>query len=244
MKKVIKYILVSIILLMIIAFGAFYIWSEQTYKPSDELYALVGKGDIKKENGFVTFEPTKTKKVGIVLYPGAKVEPEAYGYYAKELSKEGYTVVIPNVRFIFALFDKNKATEAKDTYPEVEKWYVAGHSLGGVAASAFAYENPKEVEGIILLGSYPSDSNDFSKMKVPMLSLYAEHDGLSTVEKILKTKHLLSKEANMHKIAGGNHGQFGVYGKQKGDNEATISAKKQQEEMIAVTKKWLDQNGD
>ncbi|MGE7649593.1 alpha/beta hydrolase [Peribacillus frigoritolerans] len=48
----------------------------------------------------------------------------------------------------------------------------------------------------------------------------------------------------MHKIAGGNHGQFGVYGKQKGDNEATISAKKQQEEMIAVTKKWLNQNGD
>lgn len=30
MKKVMKYILVSIILLMIIAFGAFYIWSEQT----------------------------------------------------------------------------------------------------------------------------------------------------------------------------------------------------------------------
>lgn len=79
MKKVIKYILVSIIALMIIAFGGFYIWSEQTYKPSDELYALVGKGNIKKENGFVTFKPTKTKKVGIVLYPGAKVEPEAYG---------------------------------------------------------------------------------------------------------------------------------------------------------------------
>ncbi|MGE7595208.1 alpha/beta hydrolase [Peribacillus frigoritolerans] len=50
----------------------------------------------------------------------------------------------------------------------------------------------KRRKGLSLLGSYPSDSNDFSKMKVPMLSLYAEHDGLSTVEKILKTKHLLS----------------------------------------------------
>jgi dienelactone hydrolase len=90
----------------------------------------------------------------------------------------------------------------------------------------------------------PGDSNDFSKMKVPMLSLYADHDGLSTVEKIVKAKHLLSKEANMHKIVGGNHGQFGLYGKQTGDNEATISAKKQQGEMIAVTKKWLDQNGE
>lgn len=88
MKKVIKYILVSIFALMITAFGGFYIWSEQTYKPSDELYALVGKGNIKIENGFVTFEPTKTKKVGIVLYPGAKVEPEAYGYYAVPCTKK------------------------------------------------------------------------------------------------------------------------------------------------------------
>lgn len=62
MKKVIKYILVSIFALMITAFGGFYIWSEQTYKPSDELYALVGKGNIKIENGFVTFEPTKLRK--------------------------------------------------------------------------------------------------------------------------------------------------------------------------------------
>ncbi|CAH0260976.1 hypothetical protein SRABI96_03424 [Peribacillus sp. Bi96] len=244
MKKAIKYGLISIIALMVIAFGGFYIWSEQTYKPSDELYSFVGKGNITKDNGFVTFQPTKSKKEGIVLYPGAKVEPEAYSYYAKELAKDGYTVVIPDVRFNFALFDKNKAAKAKNEYPSVEKWYVGGHSLGGVAAAAYAYENPREVEGIIFLGSYPSDSNDFSKTKVPMLSLYAEYDGLSKVEKIEETKHLLSKEANMHKIAGGNHAQFGLYGKQKGDNEATISAKEQQEEMIVVTKKWLHGNGE
>ncbi|WP_084043027.1 alpha/beta hydrolase [Bacillus sp. J37] len=43
----------------------------------------------------------------------------------------------------------------------------------------------------------------------------------------------------MHEIKGGNHGQFGVYGKQKGDKEAGISIKIQQDEMVSVTSEWI-----
>lgn len=72
-----------------------------------------------------------------------------------------------------------------------------------------------------------------------MLSLYGELDGLSTKKKIAQTHHLLSKGAVVHEIKGGNHAQFGLYGKQKGDNKATITPKQQQDEMVRVTKEWL-----
>ena len=46
----------------------------------------------------------------------------------------------------------------------------------------------------------------------------------------------------MHEIKGGNHGQFGIYGAQKGDSKPSISVKKQQDEMVSVTSTWLKEN--
>lgn len=241
MKKIIKYGLISLIAVLLIAFGGFYIWSEQTYKPTKQLHALVNEKEWKVQDDFVTIEPKKSNGIGIVLYPGAKVEPEAYAYYSKQLAAKGYTVMIADVAFHFALLDVNKAADAKKLFPQMKQWYIGGHSLGGVAAASYAYKHQDEVEGIIFLGSYPSKSSDFTDIDMPILSLYAEYDGLSTVEKIKENEHLLSKETTMHKIKGGNHAQFGMYGKQKGDKEAKISAIEQQWEMATTTKRWLDE---
>ncbi len=95
---------------------------------------------------------------------------------------------------------------------------------------------------MFLLGSYPDEGTDFSKKSLPMFSIYAERDGLSTVEKIEDTKHLLSNKTTMHEIKGGNHGQFGIYGAQKGDSKSSISVKKQQDEMVSVTSTWIKEN--
>lgn len=241
MKKFIKYSLISIAVILLLAFGGFYFWSQQTYKPSKEMYSLVGKVNTDHEHNWDVFEPLKNKETGIILYPGAKVEPEAYSYFAKGLAKDGYTVIIPNIKFNFALLDVNKAEQVIESYPTIKNWYVGGHSLGGVAAASFAYENLNKIDGIIFLGSYPNNSNDFSDLNVPILSLYAENDGLSTISKIEETKHLLSQDTTMYEVLGGNHAQFGMYGKQKGDKKATITAKQQQDKIIEVTTKWLDE---
>ncbi|WP_226529843.1 alpha/beta hydrolase [Metabacillus niabensis] len=238
MKRKLKYMLLGIILLLVVLFLGFFTWSQQTYKPSSELDTLLDKSEIQYEEDWIIFNQ-HSSEIGMVLYPGGKVEPEAYSYYGKQLANKGYLVAIPKVHFNFALFDSNKATKIIENYPSIEKWVVGGHSLGGVAAAKFAFDHPKKVDGVFLLGSYPSEGNDFSKTNTPMLSIYAEKDGLTTVEKINETKKFLSSHATMHEIKGGNHGQFGVYGKQKGDNEAGISVKKQQDEMVSVTSEWL-----
>lgn len=57
------------------------------------------------------------------------------------------------MKFNFAFFDTNKAQKIIDTHPPVQKWIIDGHSLGGVAASKFAYNNPKLIDGMFLLAS-------------------------------------------------------------------------------------------
>ena len=96
------------------------------------------------------------------------------------------------------------------------------------------------VKGLIFLASYPSNSNDFSETELPTLSLYAEYDALTTKEKIKETEHLLSSQTTLYELQGGNHAQFGIYGVQKGDGDATISVKEQQDQMIQETVNWLN----
>lgn len=110
MKRKLKYMLIGIFLLLVVLFLGFFTWSQQTYKPSSELYILLDKSEIQYEEDWIIFNQ-HSSKIGIVLYPGGKVEPEAYSYYGKQLANKGYLVAIPKVRFNFALFDSNKATK-------------------------------------------------------------------------------------------------------------------------------------
>ncbi len=239
MKKIFKISVTTLVTAIVIAFAGFYIWSQLTFKASEEITEYVDTANIPQEENWLVFEPEKQATTGIILYPGAKVEPEAYSYYAEQLANVGYAVYIPKVNFNFAIFDINQAELIMKQFKNIENWIIGGHSLGGVAAASFTYDNMDTVDGLLLLASYPSDSNDFSKTNLPILSLYAENDGLTTIEKIEETKGLLSSAATLYEIKGGNHAQFGMYGEQKGDGEATISVKEQQEIMAEQTSKWL-----
>ena len=224
-----------------IGFAGFYAWATTTYEASEELQGMVDiEGVLMKDT--VVFEPEIEKKngVGIVLYPGAKVENTAYSYYAQGLMEAGYTVIVPEMTFNFALLSPNKASEYVERYPEVDRWIVGGHSLGGVTAAMYAAKH--EVDGLMFLGSYPSEGSDLSKELLPVLSIYAEKDGLTLVEDIEAAKPLLPAHTVYAEIVGGNHAQFGMYGAQKGDLQVDISAVKQQEEMIELTLKWLKEN--
>ena len=60
-----------------------------------------------------------------------------------------------------------------------------------------------------------------------MLSLHGSNDGLATDAKIDAAKALMPAHARFVTIDGGNHGQFGSYGPQAGDNPAAISPEEQ-----------------
>lgn len=233
MKKWLKIVLYSLLGILLMGSITFFVWSQFTYKPTKEALSLI---EDKKDEDHIVFGE-KEAKIGIIFYQGAKVEVEAYSYLGESLAKDGYFVVMPKLPLNLAILGINAVDSVMEQYPEVQKWYVAGHSMGGAMISKYAFQHEDKVDGIIFLGSYPAD--DFSTKSIPMLSIYGEIDALATVEKIENNKKLMSKNTTMHMIKGGNHAHFGMYGEQKGDNASLITAKAQRDETVKVIEQWL-----
>jgi pimeloyl-ACP methyl ester carboxylesterase len=109
---------------------------------------------------------------------------------------------------------------------------IGGHSQGGKMTSQFVYENPNLMKGLFLVGtSHPRDIN-LSNLTIPTIKLYAENDGLASVEEVFENKNKLPKKSKMILIKGGNHSQFGYLGKLFLDNKANISLEEQQQETL------------
>ncbi|MEA5141974.1 MAG: alpha/beta hydrolase [Oscillibacter sp.] len=99
--------------------------------------------------------------------------------------------------------------------PEIQHWYIAGHSMGGAMASSYAAMLPDKAEGLLLMDAYLY--GDYLTQQT--LTVYGTFNaGLE--------KNIYYTD-NIVKIEGDNHAQFGNYGRQKGDPDATISADEQ-----------------
>lgn len=228
MKTFFKWLFGSLFALIVIVSIGFFVWTQFTYGPTDEGTTYAEQGTVRDDR--LEFGK-RDSTVGFILYPGAKVEKEAYAFYGVRLAEEGVFTVIPGLRLNLGILDIDAAEAVIDDYPEIERWYVGGHSLGGSAASSFAESHLDEVEGLILLASYPINSLRDSGLRV--LSIYGDQDGLLTLpEDIEKSKGDLPEDTRFVEISGGNHANFGMYGKQKGDNDSSLT---DQEQLTQVT---------
>ena len=146
-----------------------------------------------------------------------------------QLRQTGLTCILVEMPFHLAIFDVNAAGDVMVQFPDIQHWYIAGHSMGGAMASQFASEYPDEVDGLLLLGAYlygdypPADT----------LTVYGSLNQ-SVEDKIDYTE-------NVVEIEGGNHAQFGNYGPQKGDLPATISAEEQQAQTVEAISDFIAQ---
>lgn len=169
----------------------------------------------------------------LVFYPGGLVDPQAYIPLASDLADHyGLAVFIAKMPFNLAVFGKSKIERILKEYDYIGRWYMGGHSLGGVMASSWIDDHPGYVDKLILLASYPGDKTSLFDDPIAVLSLRGTEDGLVSREKIEETLDLLPHDALIIEIQGGNHAQFGSYGEQKGDNPALIS--EEQQRIITV----------
>lgn len=184
------------------------------------------------------YEPAVAPTAGLVLYPGAKVDPRAYAPIARGIAEGGFRVVVPKCAFDLALLCENAA--ATSLTPDIP-WAVGGHSLGGVAAASFASRTP--VDGLVLLASYPlSDLSERGGLRA--LSLSGTRDGLTTPDDIDARKHLMPRDTQYSPIIGAIHAHFGDYGQQRGDGVPTITRAQAQSRIVTDATDFLASLGD
>lgn len=234
MKKI---FLIPIIFIMAILSTSI-IWGVTPQGPSAEIdQYLVDNNNVTVRNErWLTFFPEESSyQTGLIIYPGGHVDYRSYAQIAFSLAKKGIPTVIVPMPLSLAVLNSDAASEVITAYPEINQWVIGGHSLGGTMAANFAYKHPDAISGLVMWGAYPADSNDLSNSNIPVISIYASEDGLSSVEDITSRRHLLPSDTQYILIDGGNHSQMGWYGDQRGDNPAFISRADQQLELINAT---------
>ncbi len=174
------------------------------------------------DDGLIIATPSEAR-AGLIFYPGGKVEYSAYLPLMLALAERGILCVLTPMPLNLAVLDMNAADGIAEQFPDIDCWYIGGHSLGGSMAASYLSKNTDEIDGLILLGSYSTAD----VTGCPVLSVYGSEDGVMNREKYEKYKGNLPCDLTEIIIDGGNHAYFGMYGEQEGDGEARISPKEQ-----------------
>lgn len=222
----------GVLAVLLMAAGGFVWWASTPLGPSEEALAALESSDdidVTLTDDLALFTPTGDEaRVGIVLYPGGRVDFRSYAPLARNIAELGYLVAVPRVPLNLAVFEPDAAGRVIDAHTDILAWAVGGHSLGGTMAMSFADSHPGEVDAVVLLASYPSSGVDLSDDDFLGLSLFGTRDGILSEKSMEESVERMPADTTFEPIEGGNHAQFGSYGPQPGDNDATISAEEQQ----------------
>ena len=205
---------------------------------------LSGPYTVTEGYNYTQFTPTGSvqQPVGFLFYPGGSVASEAYFELLTPLTEEGYTVVVVDMPLQLAAFSPQRGRRVLQRLANApDRWVIGGHSLGGSMAARQVYKEPDLFEGLVLMASYPANTDDLSTWEGRVLSIYGSEDAIALPSRIRDSDPLLPPDTEYVEIAGGNHAQFGSYGEQDPADVATISKEAQQQAVREALRAFLAQ---
>ena len=222
--KIFKIIWFSLVLI-------FFVWNWTTFQSHNLPKNTFTNSDlvsVVETDGQITFISDSSKNIfEIIFFQGGLTDPKAYAPLCRKLAESGFTCHLIKMNWRLPQYDYQKISKLFNL--KQGSYIIGGHSQGGKMAAKFVYENPKLMKGLFLMGtSHPRDI-DLSSQNIPCIKLYAENDGLASVEEVMENKIKLPKDAKLVLINGGNHSQFGYLGKLLMDSSADISIEEQQQ---------------
>ena len=234
MKKGVKIFSVILILALISIISCGVYVSDHYRAEGAASTAMVSSDTVTVEtgDGMTVFSPALPTS-GLIFYPGGKVEYSAYAPLMRALAEDGVLCILVQMPGNLAVLDMDAAEGIPELYPDIESWYIGGHSLGGSMAASYVSKHSGEYDGLILLAAY--STADLTASGPDALLIRGSRDGVLNLEKYEKYISNLSPDSVERVIEGGNHAQFGSYGAQDGDDEASIS----REEQTALTAQYI-----
>lgn len=178
-----------------------------------------------------------TAGAGLLFYPGALADPEAYAPMARAVAEAGYEVVLVTLPYRLAPFARHRERLAARTLARLSEgggraYVIGGHSKGGALAAEFAAAHEAEVAGLLLVGTSHPREDDLSALTIDVAKVYGTEDGLASEAEVRQFAVNLPEATHWTRVEGGNHAQFGWYGWQLGDGRATISRTEQQARTV------------
>lgn len=219
--KKIALVLVVVTVLLVSACG---LYASDYYRAEETAVATTEAVSVEITEDRAVFVPEKPE-AGLIFYPGGKVEFIAYAPLMAKLAEQNVLCVLLKMPLNLAVLDIDAAEGIPETFPDVENWYLAGHSLGGSMAASFAGKSANTYDGLILLAAY--STADLTDTDLKVCSLYGDRDGVLNMEKYNQYRSNLPEDTVELVLEGGNHAGFGSYGAQEGDGASTLASGQQ-----------------
>lgn len=248
--KILKWFLIALFAIAAVFTIVFKVYTSRYYRTDkDTVNSIVRSLESKvntysDDNGMVFIPRNQEYEAVIVFYPGGKVEYTAYSGLMYELASRGYVCLLPRMPDNLAFLRINAVDvfiggyEAEVGTAKELDWYLAGHSLGGVAASLFLEETDDEYDGLILCASYPNA--DISGSDYRFLSIIGSEDKVVNKKAYDNARTYWPEHSEEYIIEGGIHSYFGCYGIQKGDGVPAVSNQEQIAETADIIANWIE----
>ena len=210
----------------------------------EALAALASTADVEVSvDRWIVMQPQRSvPTTGFIFYPGGEVDPEGYAEPLQRIAAAGYLVVNVPMPLDLAVLAPDRAESVMAAYPEIKRWVIGGHSLGGAMAARYVARHPGRMAGLLLWDAYADASDDLSGQMLPVRQLHRlEHDG-QTPAKYRETRSLLPANADVVQLAGASHINYGRFIPARRFREAppaTIPIELQHEQIVSASIEFL-----
>jgi pimeloyl-ACP methyl ester carboxylesterase len=221
--------------------GAQLLTSERQPLP-EAIEALKSSEGVQVEQEpWLTFVPTQgAPDTAFIFYPGGRIDPRGYASLMRTIAAEGYLVVVPEMPLNIAAFRPSIADRVIAAHPEISRWVIGGHSVGGAMAAQYTHTDSEKIDGLVIWASYPPDKADLGGLDIPVAVIYGSRETRVTDSSVAERQHLLPADTIYVRIEGGDHHQFGSYEIDAKDYLATIDRESQQHQILQATLSLLE----
>lgn len=241
MKRFLKIAASSIVALVVVAGIGLWAWGNSRHADAaaEALVAMRGDGAVTVEQDeYLVFRPSADPpRMGVIFYPGANCDVRGYAPVLHRIAAAGYLVVNVPMPLEFAFLAPNRALDVQAAFPEVKRWAIVGHSLGGAMAANFVYNHPDAVQGLVIWDSFPAASNSLAQYRRPVWHVHRARPDGSPPASFAERRNLFPPDSTWVPIPGGIHMFFGSFdgGGYVEDWAPAISRPEQQDRAVAAT---------
>lgn len=224
--------LLSMLVTLLVGAYAAYVCISRPYLPDETATRALASSDgvtVTKQDGGYLFDGPGDR-TALLFLSGMLVEPESYAPLMHDLAEDGVDCMLVDAPLNIAYLSTPSLERLVATHP-YQYLILAGHSLGGVAASSYVTAHPQTFDALVLLASYPASQlpDDLA-----FLTVTATEDGVLDQDEYDQARSLWPKNTRQFLVRGGNHAGFGSYGPQRGDGTATIDQDEQRRQVTGA----------